>query len=182
MFNIDAFVGYSAALDDMPDHIAQKTLELVWSYRAGVLSLCWVTDDLEAFIEYLGGSVPQVITNAYSRRYAVDLESIGTDKIRLYIDSPNEGEVLIGYYFDSLASDATAYEYKIYKRNGREGVLVDRFSPDGTLISSDEGEVMTNVETDWKGPSSLLAICKDQPQELRILKKVSKDQSYLRIE
>lgn len=182
MFNIDAFVGYSAALDDMPDHIAQKTTELVWSYRDGVLSLCWVTEDLDAFIEYLGGSVPQVITNAYSRRYAVDLESIGTDKIRLYIDSPNDGEVLIGYYFDSLASDAVAYEYKIYKRDGRNAVLVDRYNSEGVLISSDEGEVMTNVITDWKGPSALLAICQAQPQELRILKKVSKDQSYLRIE
>jgi len=179
--NVDMFDGYSAALDQLPDNCRAATSELIWSYRLGELSLCWVTEDVDTFIEVLGGTVPEILTLSGSRRYFVDLDSLGTSKIRLYIESPNEGEVLIGYYFDSLAPDAAPYEYKIYTRASKTAVSITRFDGAGVVISEDEGEVQTEDQSDWKGPDSLLQTCLIAAGQLRILKKTLKDQSYLRM-
>jgi hypothetical protein len=180
LIDVDAFKGYSAALDQLPDHYLSATSELVWSYRAGGVTLCWVTEDLTAFTEVLGGTVPEVLTLTESSRYAVDLESLGSDKIRLYINSPNDGEVLLGYYFSSLEHDAAPYEYKVYTAVSKTEVSVSRYTGSGDLISN-EGEVQTNVPADWGGPKELLDLCKSQPGSVRILKKTAKDQSYLRV-
>ena len=179
--NVDAFKGHSAALDELPDNCRDATSELIWSYRSGVVSLCWVTEDLVAFTEVLGGTVPEVLTISGSRRYFVDLESLGSDKIRLYIDSPNDGEVLLGYYFSSLEHDAVPYEYKVYSSVSKTEVSINRYTGSGDLISEAEGEVQTNDPADWSGPKELLDLCKEQSGSVRILKKVSKDQSYLRL-
>jgi hypothetical protein len=179
--NVDAFKGHSAALDQLSDSYLEATSELIWSYRSGVVSLCWVTEDLSAFTEVLGGTVPEILTLTGSSRYFVDLESIGSDKIRLYIDSPNDGEVLIGYYFGSLEHDAVPYEYKVYSSVSKTEVSINRYTGSGDLISEGEGEVQTNAPADWSGPKELLDLCKEQSGSVRILKKVSKDQSYLRL-
>jgi hypothetical protein len=179
--NTYAYRGYSAALDGLEDHCLTTTSELVWSCRSGVVSLCWVTEDLAAFTEVLGGTVPEILTMTGSARYAVDLESLGTDTVRLYIDSPNDGEVLLGYYFSSLEHDAEPYEYKVYSPVSKTEVSVSRYTGSGDLISESEGEVQTNVPADWGGPKELLDLCKEQPGTVRILKKTAKDQSYLRV-
>ena len=181
LIDVDAFKGYSAALDQLPDHCRSATSELVWSYRSGEVTLCWVTDDLPAFIEVLGGSIPEVLTLTESSRYGVDLDSLGSDKVRLYINSPNDGEVLLGYYFSSLEHDAAPYEYKVYTSVSKTEVSINRYTGDGDLISEGEGEVQTDVSTSWSGPKELLDLCEAQTGTVRILKKVSKDQSYLRL-
>ena len=181
LIDVDAFKGYSAALDQLSDYCRSATSELVWSYRAGEVTLCWVTDDLAAFTEVLGGTVPEVLTLSGSSRYAVDLESLGSDKVRLYINSPNDGEVGLGYYFSSLEHDAEPYEYKVYSSVSKTGVSISRYTGSGDLISEGDGEVQTNVPADWGGPKELLDLCKEQSGSVRILKKVGKDQSYLRL-
>lgn len=180
VINTGAFRGYSAALDELEDHQLAKTSELIWSCRNGELSVCWVTEDLETFIEVLDGSVPEVVTNNQSSRYAVDLESLDDDTVRLYIDSPEDDEVLIGYYFEYLSATATPTEYKLYKRLTETALNVGRYTPAGDLIS-EEGQVQTNVRSDWSGPVGLLDICEAQPGSVRIIKKTQKDQSYLRL-
>ena len=60
-------------------------------------------------------------------------------------------------------------------------VSINRYTGSGDLISESEGEVQTNVPTDWGGPKELLDLCKEQPGTVRILKKTAKDQSYLRV-
>ena len=179
--NVDAFKGYSAALDQLPYHAHDATSELVWSYRYGEVTLCWVTEDLPAFIEVIGGSIPEVLTLTGSSRYGVDLESLGSNKIRMYIDSPNAGEVLLGYYFSSLADEAVPSEYKIYTTVSKTEVSISRYTGSGDLISDGEGEVQVDVPTSWSGPKELLDLCEAQTGIVRILKKVSKDQSYLRL-
>lgn len=181
LINTHAFKGYSAALDQLSDYCRDATSELVWSYRSGAVTLCWVTEDLTAFTEVLGGTVPEVLTLSGSNRYFVDLESLGSDKIRLYINSPNDGEVLLGYYFSSLEHDAEPYEYKVYSSVSKTEVSVSRYTGSGGLISESEGEVQTNVPADWGGPKELLDLCKEQSGSVRILKKTAKDQSYLRV-
>ena len=178
--NTDAFRGYSAALDELEDHQLAKTSELIWSYRNGELSVCWVTEDLDTFIEVLEGTAPEVITNSQSSRYFVDLESLDDDVVRLYIDSPEDDEVLIGYYFEYLSPTANPTQYKLYKRLTETSLNVERYTPAGDLMST-EGELQTNVRSDWSGPVGLLDICEAQPGSVRILKKTTKDQSYLRL-
>lgn len=178
--NTGAFRGYSAALDDLNDNELDQTSELIWSCRNGELSVCWVTEDLDTFIAVLGGSAPEVATNNKSSRYAVDLESLDGDVVRIYIDSPEEDEVLIGYSFNYLSVNATPTEYKLYKRLTKTSLNVERYTPAGDLIST-EGEAQTNVRSDWSGPVGLLDICEAQPGIVRIIKKTQKDQSYLRL-
>lgn len=178
--NTDAFRGYSAALDELEDHQLAKTSELIWSCRNGELSVCWVTEDLDTFIAVLGGSAPEVITNSQSSRYFVDLESLNDDVVRLYIDSPEDDEVLIGYYFADLSPSAAPTQYKLYKRLTKTSLSVERYTPGGYLMST-EGELQTDVKADWTGPTGILDICEAHPGSVRILKKTTKDQSYLRL-
>jgi len=179
--NLYAFNGYSAALDNLQDTQLDMTLELIWSYRSGSLSVCWVTEDLDTFIEVIGGSAPEVITNSHSNRYFVDLESLDQGNTRIYIDSPNADEVLIGYSFSDLSQSADPLEYKIYKRGEGKTLVIDRYTGSGSLISSGEGEIQTDIKEDWGGPMSLYDICVGQPGTLRVLKKTKKDQTYLRL-
>ena len=179
--NVSTFYGHSAALDQLSDSCRDATSELIWSYRSGELSLCWVTEDLSAFTEVLGGTIPEVLTISGSSHYSVALESLGSDKIRLYIDSPNPDEFMVGYYFSSLAHGAVPSEYKIYTPTSRAELSISRYNSAGGLISEDEREVQTEDHADWGGPKDLLDLCLAQPQQLTILKKVSKDQSYLRL-
>ena len=178
--NTDAFRGYSAALDELEDHQLAKTSELIWSCRNGELSVCWVTEDLDTFIAVLGGSAPEVITNSQSSRYFVDLESLIAEQVRLYIDSPEDDEVLIGYYFADLSPSAAPTQYKLYKRLTKTSLSVERYTPGGDLMST-EGELQTDVKADWTGPTGILDICEAHPGSVRILKKTTKDQSYLRL-
>lgn len=178
--NTGVFRGYSAALDDLNDNELDQTSELIWSCRNGELSVCWVTEDLDTFIAVLGGSAPEVITNSQSNRYLVDLESLDDDVVRLYIDSPEDDEVLIGYYFEYLSPATDPTQYKLYKRLTKTSLNVERYTPAGDLMST-EGEVQTDVRSDWSGPVGLLDICEAQPGSVRILKKTTKDQSYLRL-
>ena len=178
--NTDAFRGYSAALDELEDHQLAKTSELIWSCRNGELSVCWVTEDLDTFIAVLGGSAPEVITNSQSSRYFVDLESLIAEQVRLYIDSPEDDEVLIGYYFADLSPSAAPTQYKLYKRLNKTSLSVERYTSGGDLMST-EGELQTDVKADWTGPTGILDICEAHPGSVRILKKTTKDQSYLRL-
>jgi hypothetical protein len=180
--NVNAYAGHSAALDALSDTIKASLTELIFTVRDGLLTCCVVTDNVDDFRAILGGTVPNLLSLAPTARYAVDLESIGTDKVRLYIDSPYEDQILIGYYFTSVDEEANPYEFKVYKKvpTDKNTVLVDRFNPVGDLISSGEPEKSVDV-SQWKGPVAILNTAKSQGRTIVCLKKTMKNQSYLRI-
>lgn len=176
---IQPFLKYSEALQGINFLIQPQILELVISYRAGALTMCVVVDDLELF-KNIVPNPPAEIANAVTRRYAVDLESIGTDQQRMYIDSPEKMEAGIGYYFDA---DGNAFQRKVYKKAGMGRLTIDRYDMDGTLISAEEPEVKC-TSAEWGGSSLIV----DAAEEIRpkvsnvvYMKKENADQSYIRV-
>ena len=63
----------------------------------------------------LNSNVPSHVSEATTRRYFVDLESIGTDNLRLYIDGlyPLLNRNSISFKYDA---NLNLIEKKIYKR------------------------------------------------------------------
>lgn len=174
---IDKFSPFFASLRDLPDYAREAMIELVLSERQGTLSVCYVTDQIVTFRK-LVGVVPNSISVAETVRYAVDLESIGTDRVRIYHDGDKENnEVLHGYYLNGGA----IVQKKKYKR-GDNSVYIDRFDAEGNLISEDEREI-SGDRTLWRGPSEIADVADtiDLPWSVIYLAKVNADQSYIRI-
>ena len=81
---IKTFEPFFQSLRDLPFWAQLAATELI-TERNDVLSVCYVTDSLFDFVK-LVVNVPQSIREAQTERYGVDLESIGTNKVRLYTD------------------------------------------------------------------------------------------------
>tara|TARA_B100002019_G_scaffold290620_1_gene308695 strand:+ start:1349 stop:1927 length:579 start_codon:yes stop_codon:yes gene_type:complete len=168
---------------NLGDDILSTVNEFVWCYRKGVESVTLVTRDTDAFRSLVGDSIN--VTSA--DRYAVDLGSIGTDKIRIYVDSPVSGEALFGYYF---SPSGEMLQRKVYKRKGdKTGVYIDKFNMDGSVIVSNEEEIGSKDDKSfWGGSVELLNNIENilsERTETNIrrvfMKRVSKDQSYIRV-
>lgn len=174
---IKTFEPFFQSLRDLPFWAQLAATELIISHRDGVTSVCYVTEDLFSFIK-LVGDVPQSIKEADTERYFVDLESIGTDKVRLYTEGDSErDEALRGYYVNNGA----IYESKYYKRDG-DGLLIDRFDASGTLISADEPET-SGDRSIWTGPSEIADAAEAMGGNWSVvyLAKTDKPQSYIRV-
>lgn len=181
--DITAFKGFSQSLDLLPVSMHSSIIELIFSYRMGVFSAVVVFDKKKFVEKLVKFSLPDELLNYDSIRYAVDLESISTDIIRIYVDSTiKDGVSVYGYYFDKKAN---LIEKKIYKKHDTTTLLIDRYDGTDNLINADEEEV-DGIESDWKGPKGIVDIAKtvigNVPQYRYIfLKKTSKDQNYIRI-
>lgn len=176
---IKPFTQYSSALESMNFLIQPYIEELVISYRSGSLTMCVVTDDLDIFRNVVPNP-PAEIANAVTRRYAVDLESIGTDQQRMYVDSQESAEAGIGYYFNA---QGVATQKKIYKKLEPGRLGIDRYDIDGTLISSEEPEVVCTRE-DWGGDDAIAdsaEAIRNDVSNVIYMKKENIDQSYIRV-
>jgi len=168
---------------DLGDDILSKVNEFVWCYREGVESVTLVTSDINAFKSLVGDSINVTSPD----RYAVDLSSIGTDKVRIYTDSPVRGEVGFGYYFSSSGEMLLR---KVYRRTpDKVGVtFIDRFNMDGSVITSNEEEIGSRDKSFWGGSIELLNniesvfATRTEPNIRKVfLKRPAKDQSYIRV-
>lgn len=164
----------------LSDQVIDAVTEIVYSCRDGVTTLCLVFEDKEVFRSVVG-TIPPEIENAETYRYAVDYESLGTDLQRLYIDSTVDNHSIIGYNYNSSFE---LIQSKNYKRNGDDGLLVDRYDSGGSLVSPDEGEVPCQ-KSEWTGdqnlPNYLEADAKAHGFTVIYLKKTTKNQTYIRV-
>ena len=174
---IKTFEPFFQSLRDLPFWAQLAATELIITERNDVLSVCYVTDSLFDFVK-LVGNVPQSIREAQTERYGVDLESIGTNKVRLYTDGDSSrDEALHGYYVNNGA----IYESKRYKRSDN-GLLIDRFDASGTLISADEPET-SGDRSIWTGPSEIADAAEAMGGGWSVvyMEKGNAPQSYIRI-
>ena len=149
---------------------------LIWSNRLGVNSVAVITKERDILLSITGGIGSEIPTG---HLYATDLESLGSDKIRVYVDPREQHDeeiILLGYYLDQAG---VIYEYKEYRKIDT-GIFIDRFDVSGTLIAKDEPEYPT-TEVEWRGPSQVLAAAKESGLYFNFFKKGAKDQSYLNI-
>jgi hypothetical protein len=175
---IKTFEPFFQSLRDLPFWAQLAATELIITERDGVLSVCYVTDSLFDFIK-LVGDVPQSIREADTERYGVDLESIGTNKVRLYTDGDSSrNEALHGYYVNNGA----IYEKKRYKRNADGGLLIDRYDASGVIISADEPET-SGDRSIWTGPSEIADAAEAMGGSWSVvyMEKGNAPQSYIRI-
>ena len=174
---IDKFSPFFASLRNLPDYAREAMVELVISERQGNLSVCYVTNSF-LVLKKLVGVLPNSISVADTVRYAVDLESIGTNKVRIYHDGDSENnEVLHGYYLNGGAIT----QKKKYKRT-EGGVDIDRYDAQGALISADEPEVSGDRSL-WRGPAQIADVADTivSPWSVIYLAKTNADQSYIRV-
>jgi hypothetical protein len=167
---------YSRKLQSMDDDAIKKFCSLTFSNREGILSVSVASRDkkvlMNAFKEVI---FPKDFFNEDYVMWGIDLESIGTDSIRIYRTNPKSNKVRIeGFYIDRSGK---ILEKKIYARSS-DGLVINRYDSKGILISSGEAEVNCR-ETDWSGSKELVNDVKKGGYKINFLKKTLKNQTYL---
>ena len=154
--------------------------EVIYTMRDGELSVCVVASKLETLARIIG-EVPDPVRSAVTKRYAIDLQSIGTDILRLYIDGSEPGVVIHGYYFDPSLK---MLQKKNYKKVKPGELAVDRYDGDGVLVSANEPEKQGNSSC-WLGDKDFAARVEQEASvhghSVRYTYKQEKPQSYLRV-
>ena len=169
------FAKYSNCLNTMSFTLYPSVKELIFCQRQDNLSVCVVFDNIGSLKDIIG-NVPHELQSANTERYFVDLESVGTNKLRLYCDGQTDNEMLRSYSYNESKQ---LIENKIYKRStGQYPILIDRYNPDGIIISSDEPEYSGSREL-WTGPSDLIDTA--EGHDVIYLRKQNTDQCYMRI-
>lgn len=173
------FSGFSEGLDNLSTELKSQLKELVFSIRQNVLSVCAVFSDKEPIEKLIGFNIPKEILDLKPGKLGVDLDSIGTDRLRLYASNTDDGVEVYGYYL----KDNSIYEKKIYtevKVPGAPYISIDRFDADGKIISENEVELIGD-ESYWVGSRDLIDIARENNYRCVFFKKKEKDQCYVRI-
>jgi hypothetical protein len=164
----------------LPADVLEDTTELIYTMRDGVFSVCVVVSKLETLAKLIG-PVPDLIKDAKTKRYFVDLQSIGTDTLRLYTDAPEADVVLYGYYF---YPPHEMLQKKVYKKVGRGKLAIDRYNGNGVLISAAEPESQGDSSC-WLGDKDFAARVEQEASThgymVLYTHKEEKPQSYLRV-
>lgn len=170
----------SSTLSNLSGSLKDQLTEVIYSWRDGVESVCVVTESLPCLGSLLGRDVPSEVSGATTVRYGVDLESIGTDNLRLYVDGSGEGEVLLGFKY---SADLNLTEKKIYRR-AAVGMLIDRYNAAGGLISGGETEFVV-PKSEFLGSAQIAdkmeRVAADKEYAIKFFKKGNANQSYARV-
>lgn len=164
----------------LPAAVLEDIGEVIYTIRDGMFSVCVVMSKLDTLTKLMG-TVPDLIQNAPTKRYFVDLQSIGTDILRLYIDGSEPGVVIYGYYFDPSLK---MLQKKNYKKVRPGELAVDRYNGDGVLVSANEPEKQGDSSC-WLGGKDFVAQVEreanDHGYKVWYTYKQEKPQSYLRV-
>ena len=180
MYNVAHKLAHlDSSTQSLSDDVLDQIKEFVYCSRNGIDTVCLVTEDLATFKSVVP-KVSKEISEATTNRYAVDLGTIGSGNVKIYIDSPNDGEVLLGFLCDNRGK---ILQRKKYKRTDT-GILLDRFDADGSEISLNEEEIICD-RSGWGGNANLLGKIEDiaAANELTVgfLKRTNSNQSYIRV-
>lgn len=167
------------SFNKIPQEHVGSIKEIVFSCRDGVNSICVVFNNANA-LSAVAPNIPSSILEYVSHRYAVDLESLGTDRERYYVDLIDHPTISIKGWF---CNNGEIYQEKNYRRASSGGVEVDRYNVSGELISEAEPEIEA-TESDWSGhPEVISIVSKDYGSTVGhiFLKKVLTNQTYVRL-
>jgi len=164
----------------LPLDVLEDIVEVIYTMREEMFSVCVVMSKLETLVKLIG-TVPDLIRDAVTKRYFVDLQSIGTDTLRLYTDGAEPGVVIHGYYF---GPSLKMLQKKNYKKVKPGELAVDRYDSDGVLVSSNEPEKQGDSSC-WLGDKDFAAQVEQEASAngyvVRYTYKGNKSQSYLRV-
>ena len=152
-------------------------VQLGFSFRDSVESVCVVFKSFDIFSE-LVGIVPEKIVQDYesgkATKFYVDLESLNTNKVRMYTNYKEAGIQLVGYYVDA----GIIYETKIYNDTGLTSVIVKRYDSQMNLIDDQETEDVVDL-SEWSGNKEIIDIALRNSLNVVCIKKEIKNQNYL---
>jgi hypothetical protein len=169
------FEGYSNRFDSLSNDVRLKLCYLEFCERNGKLSLVVATEDPETF-KKIYKKVPNDFFEGDFKMWGIDLESIGTDTIRIYRVPPKPNKVRIhGFYIDP---NGDILQTKIYTKLDVGTYQIKRYDSNGALIGTEEGEKICS-EQEWKGPKDLIEKVRAGGYEFTFSKKESKPQTYL---
>jgi hypothetical protein len=164
----------------LPSTVLEDISEVIYTSRNGVFSTCVVMSKLDTLTKLIG-TVPDLIQAATTKRYFVDLQSVGTDTLRLYTDAPEPDVVIYGYYF---YPPHEMLQKKVYKKVGPGELAIDRYNGNGVLISANEPEKQGDSSC-WLGDKNFAARVEQEANKhgyaVRYTHKAEKPQSYLRV-
>lgn len=171
----DKFLEYCKFLQTMSLEARLTICELIFCDRENILTTVLVFNDKQTFLSILE-KYPEEFNTLESRRYYIDIDSLGTNKVRAY-NSENDDLILTGYYLN----DGIVYETKKYKRSDSRLTLnIDRYDSNGILISPNEKEIECDI-AEWTGPQELIDIAQSNDMFINVMKKIDKNQTYLRL-
>lgn len=175
--NFSEFKGYSKDFDRLDNQTKSNLSSIIFSKRESDLTVCAITSNRLTFGALCKNiSLPRDLFLRPSVKWGVDLESLNTNKIRVYSFLPKSSSVrLHGFYIDS---NGNILEKKIYKSKSSSELLIDRYDAVGKLINSNEYEKEC-TEVEWTGPKSLLVQLKASDYEYNFMQKMEKNQTYL---
>lgn len=170
------FKKYSKALNLLSDDIISNLCSIVFSKRENILSIGVITKDADTFKKILKGvTLPTDFLSGNFIKLGTDLESIDSDKIRIYKMFPKSYDVRIeGFYINKSGE---VLEKKIYKNFSKHELHIDRYDASGNLVSENEVEKDCSEE-DWTGPLEIVKEAKQNNYDINFLKKASKNQTY----
>lgn len=180
----------SPALSNLSSDLKKQIVEVIYCWRKGVESVNVVTESLDCLSALLNGDVPTEMSEgkmyAHYPRYAVDLESIGTDKLRLLRDDASRDDISgVGFKFDSNMNLIEREDYWRDKTGDQPGVLVDRYDASNNLIYSKVPRSVGVTKSDFLGSSELAdkveQIANEKNYMVIFANKVDGSQSYIKI-
>jgi hypothetical protein len=174
---IDLFYAVNKNLSKLDKTTQNAIIELIFSFRDSKESVCVVFTSYEVFTNLIG-NVPRKISEDYksgkSTKFYVDLESLNTNKVRLYTNHKDSGIQLIGYY----VNDGSIYETKIYHDIDDKSLYIKRYNAEMELIDDKETETIGNL-SDWAGNKDIIDIALRNSLQIKCIKKKIKNQNYL---
>ena len=170
----DYFSDFAPELLKIPSQMRKEIHELVFCHRQGRLSVVVGTRNFSVFAK-IAKVVPKEIHENLNR-YAVDLSSLYTNKLRLYWSDDDESVSVYGAYVDFSGQ---ILEKKVYRKDGLSSLKIERTIGD-EISDLDQGEVECDI-SEWTGPKEIVERAKLLNINMIALKKTHNDQTYLRI-
>ncbi len=175
--NVEHFYEINDSLIGLSDQVKNSVIELGFSIRESGESICLVLNSFDAF-STLVEKVPEKIHNDYlekkSTKFYVELESLNTDKVRLYTNYSGGGIDLMGYY----SNDGVIYETKIYRFVDRNTARVERYDSNLNLIDNNDVDSIVSLD-EWTGSKRIIEIANEKNYAIFCGKKMPKNQVYL---
>ena len=179
----------SPALDNLPTNIKNQLAEIVYCWRDGVESVIVVTESLDCFQTLLKDNVPTEMLEAkvYSRypRYGVDLESIGTDNVRMYTDDEQRADIsAISYKFNSDGNLTEKKDFWRHRVGDQKNALIDTYDASNNLTFF-KRPLTVLTKSDFLGSSELVdkieQVANTKRYSLAFFNIASSNHSYIRI-
>jgi|TARA_B110000914_G_scaffold193941_1_gene181805 hypothetical protein len=196
MKNINRLKGFYPKLDAVLEWFPHNRIKsIVFTRRGDVHTVAFIshfakgTDDEANFERICGYNFPTEwyeTSDGWVSYVCADLESVGTDFVRVYKNQPSNNprdgsEWLenIAYYINSNTNQILGTKH--YHRNEKdEAYYIDYYDENNNLVLERQKEIVGTKEF-WNGPEELFNIVKKEKFLHLFGKKENKDQAYFAV-